>query len=76
MLWVLIRSASLLKTYAVGTRWGTSNEYPQHIFSWGNKKNYQYLCVDIFKPILSFFYAFIVHNSRNTQTDSFEFHFL
>ena len=31
MLWVLIRSAS--------ARRGASNEYPQHMFSWRNKKN-------------------------------------
>ena len=31
MFWLLIRSASL--------SWGTSNEQPQHMFSWRNKKN-------------------------------------
>ena len=32
MLWVLLEAS----------HWGTSNEYPQHIFSWKNKKKYQY----------------------------------
>ena len=34
MLWVLIRSAS-----------GTSNEYPQHMFSWRNE-TFQYFSVE------------------------------
>ena len=33
MLWVLIRSAST----------GGSNEYPQHMFSWRNKKNIMWI---------------------------------
>ena len=40
MLWVLIRSAS--ETYAVCTQLEvpySSNEYPQHMFSWRDKKN-------------------------------------
>ena len=34
MLWVLIRSASL-----EAPQRGASNEYPQHMFLWRNKKN-------------------------------------
>ena len=26
-------------------QWGDSNEYPQHIFSWTNKKNMNYFCL-------------------------------
>ena len=48
MLWVLIRSALVFsyffaKTYVVysleAPRRGASNEYPQHMFSWRNKKD-------------------------------------
>ena len=45
-LWILIRSASLFlhENICCGyslevPQWGTSNEYPQHMFSWKNKKN-------------------------------------
>ena len=45
MLWVLIRSASIHKNICCGysleaPHQGASNEYPQHMFLWGYKKNY------------------------------------
>ena len=41
MLWVLIRSASTCCGYSLEVPpWGTSNEYPQHMFLWRNKKNF------------------------------------
>ena len=48
MLWVLIRSASGFSYFSTKTCYGysleapyrdPSNEYPQHMFSWRNKKN-------------------------------------
>ena len=36
MLWVLIRMPSVMR----------SDEYPQHMFLWRNKKKYQYLLVE------------------------------
>ena len=32
-----------MKTYVVGTHRGTSNEYPQHMLSWRNKKNIMWI---------------------------------
>ena len=45
MLWVLIRSALL--------RQGTSNEYPQHLFLWRNKKKTSVLSLIEKKSVLS-----------------------
>ena len=66
MLWVTISSAS-----------GASNEYPQHLFPWRNKKNYEYFWVDFLRPFYLFiyFFIFIDHKSRMTKIDSFKFHF-
>ena len=48
------------------------------MFSWRNKKEYQYFSVEtgaLFQAILSNFFTFIDHKSRMTQIDSLEFHF-
>ena len=50
---------------------GISNEYPQHMISWRNKKKNQYFWVDLFQAILSNGFIFIDHKSGMTQTDSF-----
>ena len=51
---------------------GSSNEFPQHMFSLTNKKKkYQYWWDDLFEAILSNFFTFIDLKSRMTQIDSF-----
>ena len=55
---------------------GASNEYPQHMFSWRNKKNNSPFGLTYLRLFYLFFFTFIDHKPRMTQLDSFEFHFL
>ena len=38
-----------------------------NMFSWRNKKKYQYFWVDLFKPFYQIVFTFIDHKSRKTQ---------
>ena len=42
-----------MKTYVVGTLQGASNEYPQHMFSWRNKKKYLLDTHSLSRPMCS-----------------------
>ena len=64
-----------MKRYVLDTQKHLSkaNENLQHMFSWKNKKKYQYYLVEtnaLFQAILSKFFAFIDHKSKMTQIDS------